>query len=85
MNARPQANQSMHSPSTTRKRTEPAFIEPPHCKPVPALPVGEKWTFEIKFDGYRCVAVKHGKEVTLLSRHGKVLGKRFPGILDALA
>jgi ATP-dependent DNA ligase len=28
------------------------------CKPVSALPAGEKWTFEIKFDGYRCIAVK---------------------------
>jgi ATP-dependent DNA ligase len=38
-----------------RKRTEPAFIEPMQCKAVPALPSGEKWTFEIKFDGYRCM------------------------------
>ena len=28
------------------------------CKPVTALPAGEKWTFEIKLDGYRCIAVK---------------------------
>jgi ATP-dependent DNA ligase len=38
-----------------QKRTEPAFIEPMQCKPVTALPAGEKWTFEIKFDGYRCI------------------------------
>jgi bifunctional non-homologous end joining protein LigD len=55
------------------------------CKPVAALPVGEKWTFEIKFDGYRCVALKSGREVTLFSRHKKVLNKRFPGVVDALA
>jgi ATP-dependent DNA ligase len=55
----------MHSPRTTRKRTEPAFIEPMQCKPVTALPEGEKWTFEIKFDGYRCVVVKRESEVTL--------------------
>ena len=43
---------------TIRKGTEPAFIEPMQCKPVTALPPGEKWTFEIKFDGYRCIALR---------------------------
>jgi ATP-dependent DNA ligase len=36
---------------------------------VASLPVGEKWAFELKLDGYRCIAVKHGKEVTVFSRH----------------
>jgi ATP-dependent DNA ligase len=30
------------------------------CKPVTALPANETWTFEIKFDGYRCIVVKRG-------------------------
>ena len=54
------------------------------CKPVTALPAGEKWTFEIKFDGYRCIAVKRGQEVTLFCAK-KVLNKRFPGVVQALA
>jgi ATP-dependent DNA ligase len=48
------------------------------CKPVTSLPAGEKWTFEIKFDGYRCITVKCGREVTLFSRHPKVLNRRSP-------
>jgi ATP-dependent DNA ligase len=55
------------------------------CKPVAELLSDEKWSFEIKFDGYRCVAVKLGREISLLSRHKKVLNKRFPGVVDALA
>jgi DNA ligase D-like protein (predicted ligase) len=55
------------------------------CRPVTAQPSGEKWTFEIKFDGYRCIAVKRRRDVTLFSRHKKVLNKRFPGVVDALA
>jgi bifunctional non-homologous end joining protein LigD len=55
------------------------------CKPVTALPSDEQWTFEIKFDGYRCIAVKRGKEVTLFSRHKKVLNRRFSSVVQALA
>ena len=53
------------------------------CKPVTALPAGEKWAFEVKLDGYRCIAVKRGREVTLFSRHKKVLNRRFPGVVEA--
>ena len=67
------------------KRAEPKFIEPMQCKPVTALPSDEQWIFEIKFDGYRCIAVKLGSEVTLFSRNQRVLNKRFPKIVDALA
>ena len=55
------------------------------CKPVTALPANETWTFEIKFDGYRCIVVKRGSAVTLFSRNEKVLNKRFPKVVDALA
>jgi bifunctional non-homologous end joining protein LigD len=78
---------SQHKPPAVPilKPIEPAFIEPMQCKPVAALPTGEKWTFETKCDGYRCIAVKRGREVTLFSRYKKVLNKRFPGVLDDLA
>jgi ATP-dependent DNA ligase len=50
---------------------------------VTALPKNEKWTFEIKFDRCRCVAVKRGTEVTLFSRN--VLNKRFQKVAQVLA
>jgi hypothetical protein len=61
-----------------QKRVQPAFINPMQRKPVSVLPEGESWTFEIKFEGHRCIAVKRGREVTLFSRHGKALNKDFP-------
>ena len=68
-----------------QKRTKPSFIEPMQIKPVTALPTGENWTLEIKFDGYRCIAVKRGKDVTLFSRHKKVLHRRSLAVLQAPA
>ena len=67
-----------------QRRREPAFIEPMQCKPVTTLPSGDKWIFEIKFDGYRCIAVRREREVTLFSRHNKVLNRRFPSVVEAL-
>ena len=68
-----------------QKRREPAFIEPMQCKSITALPPNGKWTFEIKFDGYRFIAVKRRSEVTLFSRNQKVPNKRFQKVVQALA
>jgi len=49
------------------------------------LPEGDDWTFEIKFDGYRCIALKTGRKVTLYSRNQKKLNARFQALAEALA
>jgi ATP-dependent DNA ligase len=45
----------------------------------------EKWTFEIKFDGYRRIALKRGREVTFFSRNQRVLNKRFQNVAARMA
>jgi len=54
------------------------------CLPVSTLPEGPDWTYEIKLDGFRLQAVKQGGEVTLYSRRGNVLNKKFRYVADAL-
>jgi bifunctional non-homologous end joining protein LigD len=65
-------------------RAEPAYIEPMQCKAVAELPAEGQWTFELKFDGYRAIAVKSGFKVTLYSRVKNVLNERFPKLIEAL-
>ncbi len=57
-------------------------IEPP-VKPQLALsrkelPEGEEYRYEIKLDGFRCLAFVDGEEIYLQSRNGKPLGRYFP-------
>jgi len=57
-------------------------IEPP-VKPQLALsrkelPTGEEYVYEVKLDGFRCLAFVDGVEIFLQSRNGKTLGRYFP-------
>jgi ATP-dependent DNA ligase len=42
------------------------------------LPAGEAYIYEIKLDGFRCLAFVDGEEVSLQSRNGRPLGRYFP-------
>jgi ATP-dependent DNA ligase len=43
-----------------------------------ALPEGEEYTYEVKLDGFRCVAFVDGDEIYLQSRNGRPLTRYFP-------
>jgi bifunctional non-homologous end joining protein LigD len=60
------------------------FIQP--CSPIPAkaVPTGDGWVHEIKFDGYRVQAHKVGSTVRLYSRNGHDFTERFPSIAQLL-
>jgi ATP-dependent DNA ligase len=45
------------------------------------LPVGEDYVYEVKLDGFRCLAFVDGEEVFLQSRNGRPLGRYFPELV----
>ena len=59
------------------------FIEPMYALAVQKLPNGPDWLYEVKFDGYRCLAGRDTKGVTLWSRRGNLFTKQFPEIARA--
>jgi ATP-dependent DNA ligase len=42
------------------------------------LPAGDDYVYEVKLDGFRCLAFVDGDDVFLQSRNGKPLGRYFP-------
>jgi ATP-dependent DNA ligase len=42
------------------------------------LPAGADYAYEVKLDGFRCIAFVDGEDVFLQSRNGKTLGRYFP-------
>ncbi len=51
---------------------------------VDAPPSGEGWLHEVKWDGYRLLALRSGKAVSLWSRNGLPWTERLPEIASAL-
>jgi bifunctional non-homologous end joining protein LigD len=52
---------------------------------APELPRGDKWTYEVKWDGYRAVAAKGASGVQLISRNQKNLTNDYPTVARAIA
>ena len=66
---------------------EPAqlfFVEPMECRRVDVLPESGEWQYEIKFDGYRAIAIKQHGEVQLFSRRGNSFNADYPETVAAL-
>ncbi|MDZ4781879.1 MAG: ATP-dependent DNA ligase [Planctomycetia bacterium] len=54
------------------------------ARPVEELPTGDEWQYEPKWDGFRCLAFRDGKKVTLQSKSGQSLGRYFPEVTESL-
>ena len=59
------------------------FTEP--CTPSPSRTSleGKEWLYEVKFDGYCCIAGKSQNGVTLWLRRGNDFTSQFPHIARA--
>src|SRR5712692_4707062 len=57
---------------------------PMEARLVAALPAGEGWLYEPKWDGFRCLAFRSGDTVLLQSKAGQPLGRYFPELIEAL-
>src|SRR5215469_16541493 len=66
----------------------PLALKPPfspmEAVSVSAIPEGPGWSYEPKWDGFRCLAFKDGNTVVLQSKSHKMLTAYFPEVADAV-
>ncbi|MFN2542218.1 MAG: ATP-dependent DNA ligase [Chthoniobacterales bacterium] len=60
-------------------------LPPMETKSVEEIPVGDKWQYEPKWDGFRCIAFRRDGEVYLQSKAGQPLARYFPDIAEAIS
>jgi len=53
------------------------------ARSVDAIPRGEEWQYEPKWDGFRCLMFREGRHVDLRSKSGEDLGRYFPELVEA--
>ena len=58
---------------------------PMEMRAVADVPDGPQWQYEPKWDGFRCLAFRDGREVELQSKAGQPLGRYFPEVVAALS
>src|SRR5215216_4492005 len=66
----------------------PLPIRPPfppmEAQLVDAIPEGDEWQYEPKWDGFRCMAFRSGNKIELQSKAGQPLTRYFPELVAAL-
>jgi bifunctional non-homologous end joining protein LigD len=81
-----QKSATWHSNRTEPEAVAPTlkFIEPMKATAVEALPSGDDWLYEVKWDGYRALALKDASGVRLLSLKNKSFNTDFPDVVRAV-
>jgi bifunctional non-homologous end joining protein LigD len=62
----------------------PGFIKPMFATLADKPFSGEGWIFELKYDGYRVIAVRNNGEIRLYSRNGNNFNEKYTGIAGEL-
>ena len=81
------SNESRRSETRHAKRNSPPpprFVRPMKATAVTELPKGHEWIYEVKWDGYRALGLKHGQNARLLSLKAKDLTSDFPAVAEAV-
>ena len=71
-------------PTTNLPSRKVEFVDPMKAVLVDTLPKGDDWIYELKFDGVRALALKHGDDIRLVSRNAKNFTEKFPEVAEAL-
>ncbi|PYJ08684.1 MAG: ATP-dependent DNA ligase [Verrucomicrobia bacterium] len=59
-------------------------LPPMEARSVDEIPIGDDWQYEPKWDGFRCLAFREGKDVFLQSKAGQPLARYFPDVVAQL-
>ena len=57
-------------------------LKPQLARSAKALPTGEGWCFEPKWDGFRTIVFRDGDDVHLQSRNGRPMNRYFPDVVE---
>lgn len=58
-------------------------IEAMEARSVDAIPIGDEWQYEPKWDGFRCLLTRDAEAVTMYSKSGQDLRRYFPELAAA--
>ena len=82
--AKPLARDAAAGIPGAARASMPEALSPQLATSVAEPPQGEAWLSEVKFDGYRLIAIKDEKSVRLLTRNGHDWTARLPSIARAV-
>jgi bifunctional non-homologous end joining protein LigD len=78
------ADQKTRLPAKSKPGKTPAFRPLQLATLVDTVPSGPDWLFEMKYDGYRCLAAVAGDDVRLFTRNGLDWTDKFGALVEPL-